>query len=122
MYSMPKFQDMERAFGVTWYELAQREPRLEQLLWDARAAGACCRRDDVERIFAPFRDAMAGLVGFQGRHRHCPVLGSVGAYEVTYWRLYDAVTGLLHRPTAQEKEDGEAELDSPSRHELTSSD
>jgi hypothetical protein len=38
------------------------------------------------------------LVGFMaGQSRH-PILGSVGAYEVAYWRLYDAVAGLLPKP------------------------
>jgi hypothetical protein len=42
---------------------------------------------------------VAELVGFRGRHHH-PVLGSVGAHEVAYWRLREAVAGLLPRPTA----------------------
>jgi hypothetical protein len=99
MDAIPKYQDLERAFGLTWYDLAQKEPRLNELLWKTREAGARCRRrEDVERIFAPFRNALTELIGFQGRHRRCPVLGSVGAYEVAYWRLYDAVAGLLPRP------------------------
>jgi hypothetical protein len=41
---------------------------------------------------------VAELVGFRGRHSRHPVLGSVGAYEVVYWRLHEAVAGLLPRP------------------------
>jgi hypothetical protein len=37
------------------------------------------------------------LVGLAGKHRDHPVLGTVGAYEVAYWRLNDAVAGLLPR-------------------------
>jgi hypothetical protein len=92
-------KELELAHGVTWYELAGLEPRLEELLWQARAAGSRCREwEDVRGAFAPFRGALAELVGFQGRHRNCRVLGSVGAYEVAYWRLYDAVAGFLPRP------------------------
>jgi hypothetical protein len=91
---MPNVHDLERAHGVTWTELAGLEPRLAELLWQARADGARCRdRGDVERVFAPFRDAVAGLVGFRARQKHHPVLGSVGAYEVAYWRLREAVAG-----------------------------
>jgi hypothetical protein len=49
----------------------------------------------VERFFSPLRNSLAGLVGFAGKHHRHPVLGSAGAYEVAYWRLYDAVAGLL---------------------------
>jgi len=101
MNTIPKVHDLERAHGVTWGQLAGLEPRLAELLWQARAGGVGCRdREDVHRVFAPFRDAVAELVGFWGRHWNCPVLGSVGAYEVAYWRLREAVAGLLPRPAA----------------------
>ena len=94
MSPIPKVRDLERAHGVTWHELAGLEPRLNELLRQARAAGAGCRgQEEIRRAFAPFRDAAAELVGFRGRHRGHPVLGSVGAYEVAYWRLHDAVSG-----------------------------
>jgi len=41
------------------------------------------------------RDELVELIGFAGKHRRHPVLGSVGAYEVAYWKLYDAVAGSL---------------------------
>jgi hypothetical protein len=101
MNHIPKVHDLERAHGVTWGELAGLEPRLAELLWQARAAGIGCRgREDVHRVFAPFRDALAELVGFRGRHNNHPVLGSVGAYEVAYWRIREAVAGLLPGPAA----------------------
>src|SRR5262245_62027415 len=97
----PQVHDLERAHGVTWQELTWLEPRLDELLWQARADGARCRdREDVERAFAPLRGALVELIGLLGRHRDCPVLGSVGAYEVAYWRLREAVSGLLPRPAA----------------------
>ena len=99
MNRIPKVGELERAHGVTWGELAGLEPRLNELLWQARAAGAGCRcREDARRVFAPFRDGVAELTGFLGRHRDHPVLGTVGAYEVAYWRLYHAVSGLLPPP------------------------
>jgi hypothetical protein len=101
MNHIPKVYDLERAHGVTWGELAGLEPRLNELLWQARAAGSGCRCwEDVTRVFAPFRDAVAEVVGLMGRHSRHPVLGSIGAYEVAYWRLHDAVCGLLPRPAA----------------------
>jgi hypothetical protein len=98
----PHFRDMEHLWGITWGELTALEPRLEELLWAAQAASATCRRwSDVNRVFAPIRNTLTELVGFARRHHRCRVLGSVGAYEVAYWKLYDAVAGLLSVPTAE---------------------
>ena len=91
----PNLNDLQRAFGVTWGQLVELEPRVETLLGRARRAGAGCRTlTDVARGFGPLRDELAGLIGFAGRHQRHPVLGSTGAYEVAYWKLYDAVAGL----------------------------
>jgi anti-anti-sigma factor len=99
-HRFPEVRDLEQRHGLTWAELAGLEPRLAELLWEARSAGARCRDwEDVPQTFAPFRNAAVEIVGFQGKHRGHPVLGSVGAYEVAYWRLHDAVAGLLPRPT-----------------------
>jgi hypothetical protein len=95
MNPIPKVQDLERARGVTWGELVELEPRLNELLWQARAAGAGCRcREDAYRAFAPYRGALAELIGLRGRHRDHPVLGSVGAYQVAYGRLREAVSPI----------------------------
>jgi len=116
---VPKVQDLERAHGVSWAELAGLEPRLEEVLWQARAAGTGCHGwEDVPRVFGPFREAVAQLVGFMGRHSSHPVLGSVGAYEVAYWRLHDAVSGLLPRPRAadvREADQAKEEVRAPRR-------
>jgi hypothetical protein len=64
-------------------------------------------------VFAPFRNAVADLVGYLGRHRDHPVLGSVGAYEVAYQRLYDAVAGLLPKPSVDVPYTGEAAAPCP---------
>ena len=89
----PRVQDLERAHAVSWGELAGLEPELAELLWRARAAGAGCGGwEDVERVFAPFRDAVAELVGFRGRHSRHPVLGSVGAYQAWTAAGFPAVT------------------------------
>jgi hypothetical protein len=66
----------------------------------------------VDRAFAPIRNTLAELVGFAGKNRRHPVLGGPGAYEVAFWKLYDAVAGLLPgRPgggeEAPEKQRGE---------------
>jgi hypothetical protein len=49
----------------------------------------------VQRAFGPVKNELAGLIGFAGKHRRHPVLGSVGAYAVAYGKLYDAVAGLI---------------------------
>src|SRR5262249_28136109 len=43
----------------------------------------------------PIRNTLAELVGFAGRNHRDQILGSAGAYQVAYWKLYDAVAGLL---------------------------
>jgi hypothetical protein len=107
-HGFPKVQALERAHGLTWGELAGMEPRLAELLWQARVAGARCRGwEDVPQAFAPFRNAVAEILGFRGKHRGHPVLGSVGAYEVAYWRLQDAVSGLLPRPSVEDPDPGQ---------------
>jgi hypothetical protein len=98
---IPNLRDIERAFDVTWGKLTGPEPQLNELLWQARTARAGCRdREDVARAFAPFRNALADLIVFRGSHESHPVLGSVGAYEVAYWRLHGAICGPLARPAA----------------------
>jgi hypothetical protein len=87
---------MELLSGIAWGDLTALEPRLGELLWAARHASvSCVRRSDVDRAFAPVRNFLAELVGFAGRHRGHPILGSAGAYQVAYWKLYDAVGGML---------------------------
>jgi hypothetical protein len=69
-------------------------------------------------VFAPFRDAVAELVGFRcGRSTH-PVLGSVGAYEVAYWRLREAVAGLLPRTAVERVPETATEFHVPGHAEL----
>jgi hypothetical protein len=69
------------------------------LLWEARKAGATFDHSrQVAQVFTPIRNALAKLVGFTSAHRHHRILGSLGAYEVAYWKLYDAIVGLLPQP------------------------
>jgi hypothetical protein len=110
MKPYPNFRDLESCHGVTWHDLVDLEPALAELLWQARQAGvACACWSDVDRVFAPFRDALTQLVGFARQSRWHPVLGGVGAFEIAYWKLYDAVAGLLPLPA------GASELD-PEKH------
>ena len=103
MNPYPNFRDMERLSGITWQDLVELEPRLGELLWMARQAGAnCLGWSDVDRVFSPIRNRMFELVGFAGVNRRHPVLGSIVACEVAYWRLYDAVAGLLPRHARDE--------------------
>jgi hypothetical protein len=94
-------KDVDGADHVTWQGLAEQEPELASLLHQARRVGAACRGwSDVSRAFPPFRSRLADLIGFLGRHRGHPVLGSTVAYRVAYRKLYDAVSGPLVRGRA----------------------
>jgi hypothetical protein len=96
MKPYPNFRDVERLWDITWADLTALEPRLEELLWAARAASATCRRwSDVDRVFAPIRNILTELVGFAGRHHRHSVLGDARAYQIAYWKLFAAVAGLL---------------------------
>jgi hypothetical protein len=96
MNTAPSFRDLERIHGVTWHELTELEPMLGELLWDARQVCVTCRSwSDVGRAFALIRNALAELVGFTSKNYQHPVLGRRGAYQVAYWKLYDAVAALL---------------------------
>jgi hypothetical protein len=105
MKPYPNIQDLERISGITWRDLTELEPRLGELLWEARQVCVTCRRwSDVDRVFPPIRNTLAELVGFAGKHHGHPILGGPGAYQVAYWKLYDAVAGLLPaRATAAEE-------------------
>jgi hypothetical protein len=92
----PNVNDVQRAFGISWGQLVELEPQLESLLGRAWPAGTNCRtRSDVDRVFGPLRNELAALIGFAGKHHSHPLLGSVGAYEVAYWKLYNAVVGSM---------------------------
>ena len=113
MNSYPNYRDLERHTGITWQDLFEVEPRLGELLWMARQAGAnCLCWSDVDRVFFSIRNRIFELVGFAGcNHRH-PVLGSTEAYEVAYWKLYDAVAGLLPRSATRSAEAPEKQCSS----------
>ena len=49
----------------------------------------------MDSAFAALRNSLGDLIGFTGKYHLHPVLGSTGAYQVAYWKLYAAVAGLL---------------------------
>jgi hypothetical protein len=101
----PSVNDVQRTFGVSWSQLVELEPQLETLLGQVRLADPRNRTfTDVDRIFGPLRNELAALIGFAGKHHSHPVLGSSGAYEVAYWKLYDAVAKLLPNRAAGAQE------------------
>jgi hypothetical protein len=90
------FRHLEKLFGVTWRDLVELEPALEVLLLTAHETSGNCRRwADVDRFFVPTGNRLSRLIGFAGRNHRHPVLGSTRAYEIAYWKLYEAVTGSL---------------------------
>jgi anti-anti-sigma factor len=99
MTQLPDTNAIERLHGVTYSHLVDLEPRLEPLLWEARKVGAACLcQDDVQRAFNPIRNRLTDLIGFAGqRHRH-RLLGSTGAYEVAYWKLFHGIADQVPSP------------------------
>jgi hypothetical protein len=96
MKFIPDVDQMEYHHGVTFGQLVNQEPRLERLLWEARKVGATCRSQaDVLQAFATVRNQLSELIGFSSRHRVHRLLGSVGAYEVAYWKLFHAIADLV---------------------------
>jgi hypothetical protein len=96
VWPYPNFRDLERDHGVSWRDLSALEPKLTELMWLARKKGVACRSwSDVDQVFVPVRDALGELLGLAGKHRAHPVLGGPGAYDVAYWKLYDAAAWLL---------------------------
>lgn len=94
MRDVRNVKDMERIHGVRWAELVEAEPELERLLKIASMVGDGCRNwRDVERGWGQFKNDVAGLVGLCGSNRTHPLLGTVAAYDVTYWKLHNAVAG-----------------------------
>lgn len=94
MRDVRNVKDMERIHGVRWVDLVEQEPELNHLLKIARMVGDCCQNwRDVERGWTQFKNDVAGLVGYFGKHRGHPILGTVAAYDVTYWKLHNAVAG-----------------------------
>jgi hypothetical protein len=123
MSTFPNLSELEHKHGVRWCQLAELEPRVHQLLWRAREAGAACRRwSDLAQLFSPLRNDLSGLIGFSGRHSQHPVLGSQGAYEVAYWKLYEAVAGLLPRVAEAVAETAPTEPVTVAPHSDSSSD
>jgi hypothetical protein len=97
MKPYPNFRDLERHTGTTWSDMTALEPRLAELLWSARQACSTCRRwSDVDELFRPIGKTLTELVGFAGRNHRHPILGGAGAYQVAYWRLYDAVAATFN--------------------------
>src|SRR5262245_20110307 len=97
MNDYESYKEYEKQYGLTWRELTAAEPELSRLLKQAEQAGNGCRPiDQINRRFTPFRSRIASLVGFCGKHAGHPLLGTQAAFDVTYWRLRNAVAGDHH--------------------------
>src|SRR5579871_1233948 len=92
MRDVTSVKTRERMHGITWAELVALEPELQRLLDLAHGVGDGCRTWwDVERGWTQFKREIAGLVGYFGKYRGHPILGTVAAYDVVYWKLHNAV-------------------------------
>jgi hypothetical protein len=88
--------EVQESCKVTWGALVEVEPHLHVLLGRARIMGANCQNfADVDRVFQTLRKELVELIGFAGKHHRHPVLGRTRAYQVAYWKLYNAVAGLV---------------------------
>lgn len=93
MIDYESYKSYEKAFGVTWRQLVAAEPELNTLLDQARDAGGCRTVEQVNRKFNSFKTPIHKLVGFFGKHKGHPLLGTQAAYDVVTWRLRNAVAG-----------------------------
>jgi hypothetical protein len=92
MKDVTNVKDMERIHKITWDQLAELEPELDKLLADARSVGKCCRTwREIEKGWTRFKNPIHTLIGLFGKHRGHPILGTVAAYDVTYWKCHNAV-------------------------------
>jgi hypothetical protein len=91
------FKRTEKSNGITWDQLVDCEPRLADVLTNARAVKPTSkkarRKFDYDRAFADLRRAFEGLVGMYRRPEDA-VLSSHAAWAVTFARIYEE----LHRP------------------------
>jgi len=87
------YKSYEKASGVTWRQLAAAEPELTMLLAQARDVGGCRTVEQVNRKFNTFKTTIHKLVGFLGKHKDHPLLGTQAAYDVVTWRLRNAIAG-----------------------------
>jgi hypothetical protein len=109
MNPIPEMTELERRHRVTFSRLVESEPALESLLWEASRAGAPCRSQvDVDLAFSSIRRQLCDLVGFMSKNRLHAVLGSAGAYEVSYWKLFRAVADLVRVSAITEAANTEA--------------
>jgi hypothetical protein len=94
MRDYESYKEYEKLYGVKWRQLAAAEPALNKLLEQARDAGNGCRTlDQINRRFTPFTSPIQRLVGFFGKHKGHPILGTQAAYDIVYWRVRNAVAG-----------------------------
>jgi hypothetical protein len=123
MTPYPNFRILERLSGITWADLTALEPRLVELLGTAKQASTTCRGwSDLDRTFAPIRDALAELVGFAGCNHWHPVLGGSRGHAVAYWKLYEVVARLLPVARATEPEETRhEEREAAAENEVTAS-
>jgi hypothetical protein len=85
-------KDMETMHKLTWERLVEMEPRLEALLFDAKASRPRRKRGfNYELAWCEFKLPVAKLVGWHRRDDCDPLLKSQAAYDVAYWKLYHAL-------------------------------
>ena len=87
---MSSCKQTKRTSGISWDELARREPRLVDVLESVRAAKPISkaerRRFNYERTWNDFRRWFEGLVGMY-RNPPDPVLSSPEAWHAVFARL-----------------------------------
>lgn len=85
-------KDIERMHDLNWENLADLEPRLNGLLVDAVTSRPRRKRGfNYELAWARFKQPIANLVGFHRRDECDPLLKTVAAYDVVYWKIYHAL-------------------------------
>jgi hypothetical protein len=82
----------KRGPRVTWQQLVRREPRLGELLRQARAVRAKGKHFCANAVwYAQFKPRLCRLVGWARRDE--PILGTMEAYDVAHETVYEALPG-----------------------------
>ena len=89
---MPNEIQTKEAHRLTWDELVEIEPRLEDLLWQVKASRPVDDDSDFdyEGCWMHFKEPIANMVGWHRRHGD-ERLRTTDAYQTAYRTLWNAL-------------------------------
>jgi hypothetical protein len=91
---MFELKAIEKMHKLTWEQLVELEPRLDDLLFQAeltRPEPDEAEDFNYEGAWGRFKQPIANLVGYFRRDNCDPQLKTNAAYDVAYWKLWHAL-------------------------------